>query len=525
MGLNLKSWHFYFALFTLASCAQVVAPTGGDKDIIPPEILTANPPSGQLNFEQKKIEFQFNEFVKLLKFKEELIVSPPLKHPITTKIKGKSLILEIEDTLKENTTYIFNFGNSIVDITENNPIKDFTYVFSTGDIIDTLSLSGRVTNAFDSKVEEGVLVMLYEENEDSIPYLNLPTYLARTNEEGIYTINNIKEGEYKIFALKDENKNYLFDRSDEPIAFDTNLITIQQSNEDVNLRLFIEDHEKQFVKQQNEDGPFLEIVMNRTFDQLEYDLLDTSLTEFLLFKHVGINKDTAQFYFKELEKERLKFDLKTDTNFRDTLSILVDCLNENFSVDLTTKHPHFEHYKIRANWPIDSIRKDSISLYRKSDSSIVPYTLQLSGDGKMLRILSEWEENEQYKIVLLPKSLHDIYGRYNDSIEWSFKTTEEKEFGNLHLKIEFETTHNLVVQLLNGGGKFLKEASLDSTFTGFMHLKAGDYRLKLIEDMNGDDKWTTGNYIERKAPERTVIYNEPITIRANWDQEILWKIE
>jgi len=222
--LNRNLLYCLTLLFLLNGCANVVAPTGGPKDTTPPKILKTIPQPFTVNFNSKTVNFFFNEYVDLKEISNKLIVSPPLKHPPEFIMKGKSFTMKLNDTLLLNTTYTFNFTDAIHDITENNILDGFQYVVSTGDYVDSLSIKGNVKTAFDQKTEKGELVMLYDQDIDSLPYKEIPLYLSKTNDAGDYFIKNIREGRYKVFALKDGNSNYLYDAADEMIGFVDSLV-------------------------------------------------------------------------------------------------------------------------------------------------------------------------------------------------------------------------------------------------------------------------------------------------------------
>ncbi len=216
---------FIAAGLFLFACANVVSPAGGPRDETPPVVLRSTPPNFSPNFVGGEIRIYFDEFVELKEINQKLLISPPLEKQPEVKLRGRSVIIELEEELRRNTTYNFFFGDAIVDITEGNAIPNFQFVVSTGPFVDSLSIAGRVTEAFSLKPAEGVYVMLYDEVYDSIPYLERPVYLAKTDKEGRYSISNMREGEYKIFALQDVNSNFKYDLPNERIAFLDSLIT------------------------------------------------------------------------------------------------------------------------------------------------------------------------------------------------------------------------------------------------------------------------------------------------------------
>ncbi len=209
------------------SCANVVAPMGGPKDEEPPVVLRSVPANFSTHYDGRDVRIYFDEYVTLKNIRQNLLVSPPLENDPEIKIRGRSIIMSVSDTLLPNTTYNFFFGESVVDITESNPIPNFQYVISTGAYVDSLSVRGRVRNAFTHLPEDSVFVMMYSNANvsDSAPLLRKPVYLSKTDSSGVFTINNMREDDYLMFALKDINSSFIYDTPDEKIAFIDSLVS------------------------------------------------------------------------------------------------------------------------------------------------------------------------------------------------------------------------------------------------------------------------------------------------------------
>jgi hypothetical protein len=214
-------------LSIIYSCANIVSPTGGPKDEEPPVVLRSVPENYSTHYQGQNVRIFFDEYVTLKNLMQNLLISPPLNEDPEIRIRGKSVMMSISDTLLPNTTYNFFFGDAIVDITEGNAIPNFQFVVSTGDYVDSLSFMGSLVDAFTLMPEENVFVMMYDNVNpfDSIPLLKRPVYLTKTDKEGRFRINNIKEGQYLVFALKDLNSNYIYDNPEEKIAFLDSLVT------------------------------------------------------------------------------------------------------------------------------------------------------------------------------------------------------------------------------------------------------------------------------------------------------------
>ncbi|NOQ27574.1 MAG: hypothetical protein GQ564_19600 [Bacteroidales bacterium] len=218
-------YYLLFIVILFSGCANPIAPTGGPKDEQHPLIVEIDPPDYTVNFDSEVISITFDEYFQLSELNSNLIISPPVEENPDIKIKGKSLLIKFEEELRDSTTYNIYFGNSVQDYNEGNPIENFQYVLSTGSYIDSLSIEGQVLNSFNLLPEEGVFVMLYLEHDDSIPIKEIPIYISKTNSDGIFRINNIRNEQFKLFCLRDLNKNYLFDIVDENIAFIDSLVT------------------------------------------------------------------------------------------------------------------------------------------------------------------------------------------------------------------------------------------------------------------------------------------------------------
>ena len=208
-------------------CAKMGSLTGGPKDEDPPLVIESKPDNYSIRFDGKKIEITFDEFITLNNINQELIVSPPLKEKPDVRLKGKSLLIELNNELKDSTTYTLNFGQAIKDNNEGNLLANYEFVFSTGDFLDSLSVGGSLKNAFDmSNVKDPTSIMLYTDLDDSIVHKDIPVYIGKTDKEGNFRINNLRSGKYKIFALQDVNNNFLFDLPNEAIAFADSFLNV-----------------------------------------------------------------------------------------------------------------------------------------------------------------------------------------------------------------------------------------------------------------------------------------------------------
>jgi len=216
---------FFFFPFLFPSCASVGIPTGGLIDSLPPVFIKGKPAPNSTNFDGKRVELLFNEYLSIDNPSQKVIITPPQNKMPNIRALGKRILIELKDTLKSNTTYTFDFTNGIVDNNEKNAIEGFTYAFSTGDVIDSLVVSGVLLNAENLEPMPQIMVGLHSDLADSafttLPFLRT----SMTNDKGQFWIRNVAPGTYKLYALNDKNRNFKFDQATEDIAFCDSLLT------------------------------------------------------------------------------------------------------------------------------------------------------------------------------------------------------------------------------------------------------------------------------------------------------------
>ncbi len=536
---NQTYWLVGFCLY-LSSCAQVVAPTGGAIDSTAPVILKSEPMNATVHFNAKKIAISFNEYIQLKDLNNQLIISPPLRKAPDIKVKNKTLLIDLEDTLKSNTTYTFSFGNAIVDFTEGNALENYQYVFSTGSFLDSLSLSGKVDLAFNHTVEKGTLVMLYDLEKtkiDSFPYKVLPDYFGKSNELGNYTINNIREGRYKIFSLKDGNSNYLFDSDDERIAFvDTVLILSKPLVLDMSL--FQEPKAKLYVKKpvRNAEGQ-LTLVLSKPSEKLS---LENLLPEQkFAFSRTEISKtnDSLNFWYAGATGDSLKLKLLQNESVLDTIAVKIPTkensggrgeratslvVRSNANGDGT-----FDlNKKLRLQFPqaIKKANTASIKLYNRKLE--IPFTFQFVDSLKRNAALdAKFLEDSTYMLFIPPGSFEDYNGLKNDTTRLSFRMMLLRNYGTLKLNIKLPKEGNYLLQMLDDKENLINERELKKSEAVFYdYLKTGSYKFKLIVDTNKNGRWDTGKFLENRQPEKTIYFGSALTVRANWDLVELWDL-
>ena len=219
----------------LSNCANPKTPTGGPQDTIPPTMINALPENGALNVDVQEIEIEFDEWITAEKLSQNLIITPQLDTKYKTIVKKNKLILKFEKAFPDSTTITLNFFDGITDITEKTPAVNLSYVFSTGDYLDSLTISGKVTDLFTQERIEKILVGIYPYTDTLNFFKSKPTYFTSTSKDGLFSISNIKNGPYKIVAFKDDNRNLLFDAAQEIYGFKQDVIQLDTSLTNINI--------------------------------------------------------------------------------------------------------------------------------------------------------------------------------------------------------------------------------------------------------------------------------------------------
>lgn len=499
-------------------------PTGGPRDTIPPVVLRSSPENYTVHFDKKEIEIRFDEYIRLKNLNQELIISPPMKHsPIITPMSAsKNLRIFIEDTLKENTTYVFNFGNSIGDNNEGNTLEQFKYIFSTGNYVDSLTVSGNVRDANLIRPEKETTVMLYEMNEsfsDSIIYNEKPTYITVTKDTtGVFELTNLKEGNYLLIALKEKNRSYTFNPKEDKIGFVAHPLQIP-TDSTYTLTLFKEKLPYKLTRPSLAGKNHIIFGYEGEADSLEIKPIGDVPPNYTDFVYKDETKDTLHYWYKPaIETDSLLFSVKNQNKI-DTVQVRIRDLYRD---SLTVKALNAGTLKLRdtlkfkASRPIVSVDSEKVQMMN-SDSIFVDAELKINSKNNLAELWFEKEERQTYKGLLLPGALTDFFGRENDSIPFQVKTKVNSEYGTLQLTLQNVNRFPILVQLVDEQYAVEAEAYLEENQPiYFDEIRPKKYYLRLIYDDNKNRKWDSGNFLERRAPEKIIYYPSRIDIRANW---------
>ena len=514
----------FLFLLSFTDCAKKGRPSGGLRDTIAPVILRSAPENFTTNFKNNEIRITFNEFIKLKDISKELIISPPLKYaPIITPLSvSKVLKIKILDTLKDNTTYSFNFGNSIQDNNEGNLFPNYKYVFSTGSYIDSLTLKGTAIDALHPVTDFPTTVALYQVDQsykDSLVFLEKPTYITTTiNETNNFELSNLKQGTYQLIALKEQTRNYTFQPKTDKIGFYKDLITIPTDSL-FELRLFKEVPDFKPTRPKLESSNRISFGYEGKTDNYQITLLTQMQEDFQyrIIKQPG--RDTLNFWFKPkvtedslvfVTKNKLQIDTTT-VRFRELYSdsLRLTAINDRL-ISLG------DTLKLKANTPLITINSEKISVVTK-DSLAIDFVAQINTKENAAQIIFDKQEEQLYSITLRNGALTDYLSNTNDSIVYRQQVKPIADFASLNLTLDNADEFPLLIELIDEKFKVVKQTYLEAnTPVFFKHINPGKYFIRLIVDQNKNKIWDPGNFLDKLAPERVVYYPSIIELRANW---------
>ena len=486
MNQNFRGWASWLFIISTCillfpRCANIVPPSGGPKDTTAPRLISANPLDSTLHFKSKKVVLTFDEYVELDNIFDKLIVSPTLKRTPTVTSKLRTVTMVIKDTLEANTTYTFNFSDAIKDINERNPLQEYSYVVSTGDYLDSLQVRGYILNAETGKPDSNVSVMLYRHLADSVVSKEKPVYFARSKGNGGFWFKNLAPGDYKIFALKEEDKDLQYNQPTELLAFGDSLVRIRETNiKDLTMLLFLEKDST--MKEPGEPG-----------------------SEPPAAEEEPKEKD------KDKEKKK-KRRLNVAASLVDNRQELGQPLLLTFSERIKTL--------------------DSTTFLLTQDTTNIPVTFTTSFDSTRtkLSIHHDWKEGTPYRLIIPKESVADTSGLQMTKADTiSFKAKKESDYGKVFVSIQLsdstkaalpDTMHFVAELIMNKEIKY-SGPLVNGSWTQ-KRIQPGEYEVWILLDNNNNGKWDRGVYYgtPKKQPERVVNFPKKENIKANWGVRI-----
>ena len=572
-----------FGIVLLAySCAnRAQGPTGGPKDETPPKVLKSYPQNGTLNFNKKQIQIDFDEMVSIEKASENVIISPPQMKPPDVKSLGKRVSVNFNEELIDSTTYSINFGNSIVDLNEKNALKNYLFSFSTGNEIDTLKIGGTLINAEDLNPLQGIIVGIYKETNDSVFFKKPFLRIGKTDENGKFSIDNVRKGSYKVFALGDVNRDYFF-QPGEALAMHDSIVTptfrIEEMKDtvwkdsvtvdsirsfmgtkflpdDITLRFFKENKKRQYFVKYERKEPF---VFSLFFNAPQTALPEIKPLNFdwegkyLLQKNLTMDSltywltDTLVSKIDTLEMTMTY--LKTDSLFKlvpvtDSLNVIMRKARVNlkakpvkksatdlkvpelkFTNNVSSVFEIYNPIKLSFEAPLEEIDISKIRLSQKVDTTYktIPFEWRQTDSTKMTYSINyKWVAEMSYQLKIDSAAFKSIYKRTSNKISSDFKIRSLDEYSSVKMLLS-EHNPQAYLQILDPKDVLLATKQAKEKGVVFQYLKPGDYYVRMFIDENGNGKWDTGDLSTRRQPEQVFYYQKKLTLMANWEFEETW---
>ena len=637
---DLEGLSLLLLLLFFSSCAnRGIGPQGGPKDTIPPRMVKEQPLNQSVNFHGKKIEITFNEYLQLDNIQQNLLVSPPQQVSPIVKAIGKKVTVEMQEDLIDSTTYTLDFGSAICDYTEKNPVRGYVFAFSTGDRIDSMEVYGRVANAEDLNPVSGLMVGLQANLHDSA-FSTLPfTRVARSDSLGEFGIQNLRNGVYRLYALQDQSRDFLY-QPGEGLAFADSLVIPEYETEivfdtiwkeveptgdagvspaecpgtqasspandslaqtilisdklvqqagtpaypdmalspmqidtiltirntyvgpaDLLLWFFKEDKQRHYFQRAYRDEPhiiklqfsapqdslpLLRALPPSAMDSTRADSLWTDPWAYTLLQ-ANPTRDTLVYWLTDsiaIRQDSIFLEmtyLKSDSLYNlvpqtDTVSAIYRAPRmtqkakeaqekkaRERKLDLKSNaKDKFEVYDtlcIVAAFPIDSIYTDSIRLYEKQDTLLIvkPFTLRQK-NVMSFQIIAPLQQDKQYELHLDSAAVRDIYGVASDKKKFTLRLKTAEDYSTLLIRLP-NYDPRIRLQLLSEKDQPVRELPAREEGTKFEYLAPKTYYLRLYFDLNGDGRWTTGDWATKRQPEPVYYFPAKLSLRANWDFE------
>jgi uncharacterized protein (DUF2141 family) len=559
-------------------CASTGYPSGGPRDEQAPEMVHSTPDQGALSFLGDEIRVEFDEIIQLSDIFQKLMVSPPVNEPPVVTARGNTMLVRFQEELQANATYTLDFGDAIRDNNEGNILENFTFSFSTGEYIDSLTISGHLFNASDLAPVADALVMVHTNLADSAFRKQVPIRVTRTNSIGRFSIQNLAPGEYRLFALEDANRDFKYDQPGERIAWRTELVSpyvgfhervdsissdsaivVQEQAylpDSLQLFIFQEDNVEQYmVDNQRPSRNRVDFVFSRPLLRpLELRLPDHTLENWFVYEPT-MGRDSVTLWLTDstlIQSDSLMMQVRYPVlDSLKELSWQTDTLNAYFfdtpvverrsrrqsEEEAIVEVPSLainglkgsleilEELSMTFPTPIASFEQEAIRMYHMVDTIPESIDFDLVQDSvRIRRYVFDFDRSpgETYFVEIDSAAFTDIYGWVNVPLKQTVDVKPEDSYGIFYLNIN-EPKASWLVQVLDGQEKVVRSASVPGNGKiGFRYLKPGKYFVRIVEDINFNGQWDTGNFEADVQPEKLYYYPEEINIRANWDHVVPW---
>ena len=552
----MKNIYFFVVTSFLIGCAQMSPLTGGYKDTIPPNLIASIPPDNSTNVNPNQFYFAFDELVDASKLQESIIISPFYTGKKEVKYKKNEVLISFDTLFDDNTTYIINFAGGISDVTEGNDLSNAKLIFSTGEYIDSASISGVIYNPKENKRVEGALVGLYQDVDSLDLFHKKPIYFTFSDESGKYEINNVKPDKYTIYAFMDENKSFIAEFKNEAFGFYENTVEVNNKTRKIKLNLNKEDLSGLRLIRNRSRGNVYEIIYSKKLEKirlvedlnLKYSLNDNKnviiyknpmVTDSLLviieaFDLSGnTSKDSIYVTFNDENEYKEEFNYTFNSYFKkeleDTINFSINLnkpvlnkdLNYRFVLD-TIKIPDSLYFfklskELNSFEGLFKLNQNISSLFLDNHQNI--YSKNLNNDS-LINLLNRYYQGinrNKISFMIEKGEVFSIEGDTLDRIKQDFTFNDSDFYGQINGTV-FDTLgrKNLVTELISIDFKRVYNNRDVNPKFNFINIPPGKYYLRIYNDINNNNMVDVGSILY-KNPGEEIIYNEnEIEIRSNW---------
>jgi uncharacterized protein (DUF2141 family) len=517
-------------LIGFSQCANQTSPGGGPQDKKPPELQNSNPKNNQKNFKGKAIELSFDEYVELKNANEEILISPSIGKDLKIVAKKKKVTISPKENWKENTTYSINFREAVQDITEKTPANNLRIAFSTGETIDSLQINGSIFEVFKNEIPEKITVALYASDSFNI-FKHQPTYFTKADKTGKFSIQNLKQGEYYIYAFEDRNKNLVVESKSEKFGFLAKQIMLP-NKDSIKIPLIRVDTRPIKVTSFRPSQKITTLRLNKSLTSIKVTPYDKS--NYLIY--YGAKQDEVIFLNRNEELSRdstlLNLELTDSLNVRKDTSVYLKFTNtkmpaEKFKsssskiiYDIPTKKITST---IQFNKPLSKINFDSLYLQIDSTTFENIKAEDLSYDSLTNRLIisKQFDSKEEKPTLIFGKGAFiSVDKDSSQSRTEGVKLFKAEELGSLSIKVTSKET-SFVIELINGSKEIVTTLYNVKDHT-FKNLQPDQYSIRITIDKNRNKKWDCGNFFLKEEPEPIIQYKTfdgktTTPIRANWE--------
>lgn len=534
-----------FALSVLVSCARVGSPVGGNKDTIPPKMIGSNIDTTRINVPRdiKELRIDFDEYITLKDVSKNLIISPPIKYSkiIPSSTGNKYLQIQWKDTLQANTTYNFNFGNSVVDLNEGNALPYFNFAFSTGSKIDDLYISGTVADALGNEKnsegkEKNLVVGLYQV-KDTMDYRQKPYYITKADPDGYFELNYLTPGKYRIIGFDDENSNSIYDTGKESVAFQKTPIALDSSISGVKLRIYPSKKLVKYKEMAVAPGG-VAMVFEGNPDKVVVKAVGEKPADYKVTHKP--KSDSARIWFDATKEnigltvsENLKFSYDTGAK-QDTMSVFY---KKPAKDDMTIANPFSNKlapetdFRFSSNYMINKIQPENWKL--ESDSISQSFTARISElDSTQVIIKSTFVPGKKYQLTVPKNTVLSFYSKLSESVRFDFQAMKADEFGSFTAHLVNAPSQKFWIQLLNDKNETEYQQYGNQTLIKFTNIRPGSYKLRILVDNNENGYWDSADFATETLSEDAFLFRKAgdkdimskINIRPMWEINENWDL-